>query len=254
MTDVKTLLENEAAKRNSFCELHVDRPDPLLVARELDDDRAILLCALFAYGSAKQIVKFLNSLDFAVLDEAEAEIERYAKSKYYRFQNSNDVAEILKTLSKLSKNELKSTATDSYKKNGDIFNTLSSLIESLKERSGYASMGYDFLIGQTPPKSPKGASPYKRWFMFFRWMVRKDCLDLGRWEEIDKRELIIPLDTHTFNISKKLGLLDRKTYDLQAAIELTYALKELDPLDPLKYDFALYRIGQEGLLEDLSPL
>jgi uncharacterized protein (TIGR02757 family) len=71
---------------------------------------------------------------------------------------------------------------------------------------------------------------------------------MGLWSGVDKSDLIIPLDTHTFNVSKKLGLLSRKSYDLQAAIELTEMLKEFDRSDPLKYDFALYRIGQEKIL------
>jgi uncharacterized protein (TIGR02757 family) len=54
--------------------------------------------------------------------------------------------------------------------------------------------------------------------MFLRWMVRDDNLDLGLWKGVDKKDLIIPLDTHTHNVSLKLGLIKRKTYDLQAAI------------------------------------
>ena len=80
--------------------------------------------------------------------------------------------------------------------------------------------------------------------MFLRWMVRDEYPDLGLWTGIDKKDLIIPLDTHTHKVSLNLGLLKRKTYDLQAAIELTEKLKEFDSKDPVKYDFALYRIGQ----------
>ena len=84
--------------------------------------------------------------------------------------------------------------------------------------------------------------------MFLRWMVRDDNIDMGLWSGINRADLIMPLDTHTFNVSKKLGLLERKTYDLQAAIELTETLKGFDKEDPLKYDFAIYRIGQEKLI------
>jgi uncharacterized protein (TIGR02757 family) len=74
-------------------------------------------------------------------------------------------------------------------------------------------------------------------------MVR-DGIDFGLWKRVEKKDLIIPLDTHTFNVSHKLGLLNRKTYDLESAILLTNKLKEFDKTDPVKYDFALYRIGQ----------
>ncbi len=84
--------------------------------------------------------------------------------------------------------------------------------------------------------------------MFLRWMVRSDELDLGLWQNINKKDLILPLDTHTFKVSQKLGLLNRKTYDLKSALEITSVLKTFDKNDPIKYDFALYRIGQEKIL------
>ena len=80
-----------------------------------------------------------------------------------------------------------------------------------------------------------------------RWMVRSDALDMGLWSKIDKKDLLMPLDTHTFKVSQRLGLLKRKTYDMKATIELTNKLKKFDNSDPIKYDFALYRLGQEKL-------
>jgi len=68
------------------------------------------------------------------------------------------------------------------------------------------------------------------------------------WDKKYIEDLIIPLDTHTFHVARKLGLLKRKTYDLEAAIELTGVLKIFDFKDPVKYDFALYRLGQEKLV------
>ena len=79
-------------------------------------------------------------------------------------------------------------------------------------------------------------------------MVRDDNLDMGLWKNVDKKDLILPLDTHTFKVSQKLGLLTRKTYDLKSAILITEKLKEFDENDPIKYDFAIYRLGQEKIL------
>jgi len=84
--------------------------------------------------------------------------------------------------------------------------------------------------------------------MYLRWMVRKDNLDLGLWSKIDKKDLLLPLDTHTFKVSERLGLLKRKTYDMKAAIEITNRLRQFDKEDPIKYDFALYRLGQEKIV------
>ena len=110
------------------------------------------------------------------------------------------------------------------------------------------------MIGTLPKRDKNnvikqiGNSPYKRYNMFLRWMVRCDNLDLGLWQNVDKKDLLLPLDTHTFKVSQRLGLLSRKTYDLKSAILITEKLKEFDPLDPIKYDFALYRLGQERIL------
>ena len=81
-------------------------------------------------------------------------------------------------------------------------------------------------------------------------MVRNDLLDMGLWEGIDPADLIVPLDTHTHRVGLRLGLLRRKSYDMKAALELTSRLKEFDPNDPVRYDFALYRLGQERLLDE----
>lgn len=88
----------------------------------------------------------------------------------------------------------------------------------------------------------------KRWMMYLRWMVRSDAIDMGLWQGVSTSDLIVPLDTHTFNVSKRLGLLERRSYDLQAALELTDTLRCFDPDDPVKYDFALYRLGQERIV------
>ena len=85
--------------------------------------------------------------------------------------------------------------------------------------------------------------------MFLRWLVRKDNIDIGIWgDRVSTKHLILPLDTHTFKVSKKLGLLNRKSYDLQSALEITDNLAKFDKNDPIKYDFALYRIGQEKII------
>jgi uncharacterized protein (TIGR02757 family) len=88
--------------------------------------------------------------------------------------------------------------------------------------------------------------------MFFRWMVRRDALDMGLWSGIDPADLIVPLDTHTHRVGLRLGLLTRRSYDMKAALELTETLRRFDPADPVRYDFALYRLGQEGRVSELT--
>ena len=85
----------------------------------------------------------------------------------------------------------------------------------------------------------------KRLFLFLRWMVRKDNkgVDFGIWDKITPSQLFIPLDLHSGNIARKLGLLTRKQNDFKAVEELTAELRKFDPADPVKYDFALFGLG-----------
>jgi uncharacterized protein (TIGR02757 family) len=76
-------------------------------------------------------------------------------------------------------------------------------------------------------------------------MVRKDNngVDFGIWKRIDPSQLYIPLDLHSGNIARRLGLLKRNANDWKAVEELTEVLREFDPADPVKYDFALFGLG-----------
>ncbi len=251
---IKELLDKEVSQRNNNTELNYDKPDPLMVASRYDDEFIILLCALFAYGNAKLIVKFLDSLDFSLLEKSDEIIDKELNNHYYRFQNAQDIQTIFKTFKRL-KNEdsLNNIFVDSYKKENNILEGIDALIQKIHNTANHKSQGFTFLIS-SPFKRDKqriikelGNAPYKRWNMFLRWMVRDDNLDLGLWSGINKKDLILPLDTHTFKVSQKLGLLDRQSYDLKSALMITNKLKEFDEFDPIKYDFSLYRIGQEKM-------
>ncbi len=93
--------------------------------------------------------------------------------------------------------------------------------------------------------NPEKKASAKRINMFLRWMVRKDDqgVDFGIWKSIRPNQLICPLDVHSAKVARKLGLLDRKINDWQAAEELTGNLRKLDTEDPVKYDFALFGLG-----------
>lgn len=134
--------------------------------------------------------------------------------------------------------------TRAYEPNRSVLEGMNAVITAMKTLNNYDSRGYRFLIG-SPVRRFKGGAPMKRWMMFLRWMVRADVIDFGLWSGVNRADLLIPLDTHTFTVSKRLGLLERKAYDMQSVIDLTLRLRTFDPDDPVKYDFALYRIGQE---------
>jgi uncharacterized protein (TIGR02757 family) len=90
---------------------------------------------------------------------------------------------------------------------------------------------------------PSDGSGCKRLNLFLRWMVRCDGLDLGLWPEVSSSQLVIPLDTHIARIGRRIGLTKRASPDWKMALEITESLKKFDSQDPVKYDFALCRVG-----------
>jgi len=104
-----------------------------------------------------------------------------------------------------------------------------------------ASYGSRFSL----PDPLEGAA-CKRWRMFLRWMVRPGWPDLGLWTRYPAEALVIPLDTHVARVSRFIGLSHRATPDGKMALEITEALRRLDPADPLRYDFALSHLGILG--------
>ncbi len=102
--------------------------------------------------------------------------------------------------------------------------------------------------------SPSGGSACKRLNLFLRWMVRQDAVDPGGWHRVPAEQLIIPLDTHMYRISRVLRLTSRKAADLRTAREITSAFRVIAPEDPVRYDFALTRLGIRRHLETSNPL
>jgi len=93
--------------------------------------------------------------------------------------------------------------------------------------------------------TPLNKSTCKRLNMFLRWMVRRDDrgVDFGLWRSVSPSRLICPCDVHVDRVARRLGLVTRKQTDWQTAVELTTQLRKFDPLDPVRYDFALFGLG-----------
>jgi uncharacterized protein (TIGR02757 family) len=269
---LQTLLDKQHKLKNDKSQINKNALDPLIVAREYQDEFVSLICACFAYGNVKAIVKFLTSLDFSLLDinkqgKSENKIKEVLSDKYYRFQNKDDIISFFIALYRLKikykhlkQNEvLRHIFYECYKINNNVLDGIDNLISEINKIYPYKSRGYKFLIGQNLQYTKNGdiktkaVSAYKRWNLFLRWIVRKDSIDMGLWcdsgsnnkNNINKSDLLIPLDTHLFNVGKRLGLIERNTADLACVISLSEALKKFDKNDPIKYDFAIYRLGQE---------
>jgi uncharacterized protein (TIGR02757 family) len=97
---------------------------------------------------------------------------------------------------------------------------------------------------------PERGSACKRLNLFLRWMVRKDHVDPGGWPDVPAAKLIVPLDTHMYRICSSLKLTSRKNADMCTAMEITRAFRCLQPRDPVRYDFALTRLG---IRKDADP-
>lgn len=244
---LKERLDFEVAKRNTATEVSLESLDPILVAKRYKDPTISLICALFSYGNVSQIVKFLDSLDFSLLQKSDAKIQESLTNHYYRFQKSEDIIALFIALKRLNAtSSLESVFMSGYTPKHSTIEGVNAIISKLQELYPYNSRGYTFLLSKVTTKT-KGAGALKRWMMYLRWMVRSDAIDMGLWSGVNRADLIMPLDTHTYKMGLRLGLLGRKIYDLEAAIELTQSLKKFDKEDPLKYDFALYRLGQEDV-------
>lgn len=93
--------------------------------------------------------------------------------------------------------------------------------------------------------APSSGSACKRMNLFLRWMVRSDRIDLGVWSRVSRSQLVVPLDTHVVRVGRCLGLTRYSSPGWKMAVDITRALREIDPQDPIKYDFSLCHVGMK---------
>lgn len=219
---------------------------PHIYSNKKDIEIAGFIASLFAYGSRKQFIEKLKEF-FSYTDGEPAnyikngDFSIIKKNNFnYRFSKPNDICELLKILSLLynSSTGLEELFEYGYKQR-NLYKVVIDYFYSRVDKS--AGQGFYHLL----PNPEKGGA-MKRMNMFLRWMVRKSNVDLGIWDFMPKSELLIPLDVHVARISRKMKLLERKSNDMKAVKELTNALKQFDPNDPVKYDFAIFGSGIEG--------
>lgn len=203
-----------------------------------EQELVALVSSSLSFGRVKQIFKAMDNfllicknkpLDYVLNlpPKASEELETFQ----YRFVNGPDLFNLLNKAKILINRHV--SIGNFIKKNYDKGQFL-----KLPEKFIQNFQNVNYLI---PSKFKTSAC--KRLFMYFRWMVRKDNIDLGLWDFIDPGELIIPLDTHIFQTSKHYGLTNKNSASLTTAIEITNKLKEFSSDDPVKYDWALSHIG-----------
>jgi len=116
-----------------------------------------------------------------------------------------------------------------------VFPALSSFVDELTRSAGSCPK-------HLLPVPAKGGA-CKRLNLFLRWMVRRDEVDPGGWDEVPPAKLVVPLDTHMHNVGRVLGFTKRKQADRRTVLEITAAFRSIAPEDPVRYDFALTRLG-----------
>jgi uncharacterized protein (TIGR02757 family) len=250
---LKEFLEEKVIQYNNFDFIESDPVQiPHLFSRKEDIEIAGFLSATIAWGNRKMIIKNAHKMidlignapyDF-VMSHTESDLERL-QSFVHRTFNGQDFITFIKGLKHIytyhdglenifSKNYNGECALKpiSLQKNIHEFKTLFFEVPHLNRTQKHIS-------------DPLKGSVAKRINMYLRWMIRQDNkgVDLGIWKTISPALLSCPLDVHSGNVARKLGLLTRKQNDSKALAELDLKLRELDPNDPAKYDFALFSLG-----------
>lgn len=224
--------------------------DPIQVPHQFskkeDIEIAGFLTATIAWGNRKSIInnakRLMTLLDNSpydfVINHSESDLDKLLPFVHRTF-NGDDCIQFIKSLNHIYKNHIGLEA---------VF-TKHSKTDSLQNAIHYFKQ-YFFEIDHLPRtqkhvSDPLKNSAAKRINMFLRWMIRNDNagVDFGIWKSLSPAQLSCPLDVHSGNVARKLGLLSRKQNDAKALIELDSSLRELDPNDPVKYDFALFGLG-----------
>ena len=225
-------------------------PDPLEFLYNYSGLRDIevagLIASSLAYGRVNQILKSVSGVlekmgpspyNF-LLSVTPSSLGRIFSDFKHRFTTGNDLARML------------IGAKSVIGKYGSLYDCF---LSGYSDRDDTVLSGLSFLVNELG-KGPDGlknsllalpekGSACKRWNLYLRWMVRKDRVDLGGWAGISPSKLIIPLDTHMHRICLLMGLTERKNAGMRTALEITEAFKKIEPEDPVRYDFALTRLG-----------
>lgn len=245
--DLKDFLDSKVEQYNNpkFIE-----SDPIQIPHQFNKNEDIeiagFLTATIAWGNRKSIInnakRLMELLDNSphdfVVNHQQIDLEKLLPFVHRTF-NGDDCIQFIKSLQHIYKNYngLESVFAESAEKYSmqtsiSKFKNIFFEIDHLKRTQKHVS-------------DPLKNSAAKRINMFLRWMVRNDNagVDFGIWKSMTPSQLSCPLDVHSGNVARKLGLLKRKQNDAKALNELDKSLRKLDPNDPVKYDFALFGLG-----------
>jgi uncharacterized protein (TIGR02757 family) len=246
--NLSDLLNQKVKQYNNLQFIETDPVSiPHMFTKKEDIEISGFLTSVISWGRRPAILKSAHKLmelmdnspyDF-LMNSNVIEFKRF-EGYVYRTFNSDDCIFLITALQNIYKqsDSLESIATNSFKTNGRIFDVIVGLREAIL-KTPHLKRSEKHL------GNPLTGSAAKRINMYLRWMVRQDNagVDFGIWKDIPQSELMCPLDVHSGNVARKLGLLHRKQNDWKAVYELTNNLRTFDKSDPVKYDYALFGIG-----------
>jgi uncharacterized protein (TIGR02757 family) len=245
--DLKDFLDSKVLQYNNPKFLEKDPIQiPHLFTRKEDIEISAFLTATIAWGNRKSIInnaeRLMNLMDMSpydfVMNHKENDLEKL-QGFVHRTFNERDLQYFIRSLQHIYKENKGLEAVFTKHQTTD---SLQPAISKFKEV--FFELPYENRTTKHVSDPVKGSAA-KRINMFLRWMVRdaKTNVDFGLWNGIPTSKLSCPLDVHSGNVARKLKLLKRKQNDAKALAELDKNLRKLDPLDPVKYDFALFGLG-----------
>ncbi len=249
--ELKSFLDEKVLQYNTLDFIESDPVQiPHLFSLKEDIEIAGFLSATIAWGNRKMIIKNgLRMMDLMgsspydfVMSHSENDLERL-ESFVHRTFNGQDFTCFIRSLQHIYKNHNGLEAVFSKHQSRSLgTNSMQKSISEFKKT--FFEIEHQIRT-QKHISDPMNGSAAKRINMYLRWMCRQDNkgVDLGIWKTISPSLLSCPLDVHSGNMARKLGLLTRKQNDGKAVEELDLKLREFDPNDPVKYDFALFGLG-----------
>lgn len=222
-------------------------PDPLQFLYAYPDpaDREVvgLVSSSLAFGNVKQILRSVETVLIRMpeparflRDATRAGLAKTFEGFRHRFVTGEDLVAMLSGV-KASIEEHGSLercfAAGVRPEQDSVVPALGAFVDALKD-----GRGANYLL-----PDPARGSACKRLHLYLRWMVREDAVDPGGWTSVSSAQLVVPLDTHMHRIARALGLTARASGDVRTALEVTAAFRALAPADPVRYDFALTRLG-----------
>ena len=230
---VKLFFEHLYTYYNNSAYIHTD---PIYFPHSLEGNKEFIgfTAALFAYGRVAAIKSLLTAF-FGSCGTVPATLRSNPQNLKYRFQNEKDISVYCKIMQEIYLKEgCLENLFDGHK---EPYEAARIAVERIRSYTDALTGGLSFLFALP------GNSASKRLMMFLRWMIRKDAVDFGLWKSFSASSLSVPLDTHVTKLSIRLGIISEKEGGKKALDKVNAFFRELSPDDPVKYDFALTRLG-----------